>query len=335
MEPGKFAVIGCRHAHIGSFIREMTGLGYTCAGIYERGNPALAKAFSEQFGIPFANDLESLLAAPDVGIVGCAAVNHEKIQIIETCEKYGKHIMLDKPIVTGREGLDRLEAVFARGTIQVGMLLTSRDRPSIYTLKRQMDNGELGRLVSITMRKPHKLTPEIRESWHFSKEQNGGIIIDLLIHDFDLLRWLTGKEVLRIGSFMAKNILPQYPEFYDTAAVQAVLEGNVIAQLYADWHTPETCWAFGDCRIFVTGTKGCAELRMFGDPAVSMDELMFKMTHGEKFQRVELMAPPVSVVEDFLHRIAGEPCQITHRDLFLASKATVEADEQAVLFKSC
>ncbi|MDF2963039.1 MAG: oxidoreductase, partial [Paenibacillus sp.] len=286
MHNKKFAIIGCRHGHIGMFVTEMLKLGYTCEGICEPDEPSLAIGFSEKFGIPLASDPEALLS-PGVSIIGSSAVNNEKIDLIELCEQYGKHIMLDKPLITCREGLERLEAVFNRGSIQVGMLLTSRDRRSIYTLKQKIDEGRLGEIVSITMRKPHRLSPASRQPWHFSKEQNGGIILDLLIHDFDLLRWLTGREVTGVNSLMAKHILPEYPEFYDTATVQVRMEGNLLAQLYTDWHTPESCWAFGDCRIFVSGTKGCAELRIFGDPSVSMDELMFQITNEEKFHRVE------------------------------------------------
>ncbi|TVY05486.1 Gfo/Idh/MocA family oxidoreductase [Paenibacillus cremeus] len=308
----------------------MFELGYMCKGIYEADEPSLAQALSEKFSIPIVSDLEAMLKS-NVSIVGSSAINNEKIDVIEKCEEYGKHIMLDKPIVTSRQGLNRLEAVFNRGKIQVGMQLTSRERKSIVTLKQKIDKGYLGDIVSITMRKPHRLSPAKRHPWHFSKEQNGGIIVDLLIHDFDLLRWLTGKEVRRINSCMAKNILPEYPQFYDTATAGVLMEGNVLAQLYTDWHTPDTCWAFGDCRIFVSGTKGSAELRLFGDPSVEMEELMFCMTGEDHFHRVELITPAVSVVEDFLLRIQGKPSSISHEDLFSASKAAIEADEQAVL----
>ncbi|MFE5320759.1 Gfo/Idh/MocA family protein [Paenibacillus sp. NPDC056579] len=329
-----FAIIGCRHGHIEKFIREMLELGNRCAGIYEVEEPSLAKAFAEKHRIPLVDDVDTLMNRLEVTIIGTSAVNNEKIDLIELCEKYGKHIMLDKPLVTSREGLGRLESVLDRNRIQVGMLLTSRERSSLFTLKQNIEEGYLGELVSITMRKPHKLSPSARASWHFSKEHNGGIIVDLLIHDFDLLRWLTGREVRQVSSVMAKNILPEYPDFYDTATVQVIMEGSLVAQLYTDWHTPEQCWAFGDCRIFVTGTKGSAELRLFGDPAVEMDELMFAMTHQEKFYRVDLVKAPVTVIEDFLDRIDGRPHFITHQDLLLASRGVLDADERAVLLNN-
>lgn len=329
--PYPFAIIGCQHGHISTFIREMLDRGHSCSGIYDAGNPKLARMFSERYGIPLVDEVETLLDS-SVQIIGSSAINNEKIDIVEMCERYGKHVMVDKPIVTGRAGLERLEAVIKRGTIQVGMLLTERFRPAVHALKQKIAAGELGDIVSISMRKPHNLKPASRHAWHFSSETNGGIIVDLFIHDFDLLRWLTGREIVSVQSMKTKNMLPEYPTFYDTACAQIQLEGGIIGQLYADWHTPGKSWTWGDCRIFVSGTAGCAELRMNGDPAVSAkEELLFRITHDEPFGKVEPEIVPVTVSEDFLRRIEGQPGIITHRDVLLASRASVEADENAVV----
>ncbi|MNI76827.1 hypothetical protein D3C73_1330800 [compost metagenome] len=107
------------------------------------------------------------------------------------------------------------------------------------------------------------------------------------------------------------------------------MEGGTQAQLYADWHAPEKCWTFGDCRLFVSGTKGNAELRLCGDPSVAMEELLFLVTDNEPFHRVELPPTPLTITQDFLMRIEEKFSLITHHDLLQASKATIEADEQA------
>lgn len=182
----EFGIIGCRHGHINSFIAEMIELGHTCVGIYEQ-DKAFAAQIARPFGIPVLDELDPLLA-DTVDVIGSSAVNSEKIAIVEQCERFGKHIMVDKPVVINRDQLERFEAVLDRGHVQVGMMLTERFRSSIATLKRMIDEGKLGRLVSISMRKPHRLSPEMRQQWHFEKERSGGIIADLFIHDVDLLR---------------------------------------------------------------------------------------------------------------------------------------------------
>ncbi|MGG1555112.1 Gfo/Idh/MocA family protein [Paenibacillus ferrarius] len=321
-----FAVIGCQHAHIEIFISEMLALGFACAGIYEQENRPLAQSFSDKFGIPLVDDKE-LLLGDDVAVVGCAAINDEKIDVIELCERHGKHIMLDKPAVTNREGLERLKAVLARGQIQIGMLLTERFHPAVYTLKQHIGRGVLGDLVTFGMRKPHRLHAAIRPDWFFSKQQSGGILIDLLVHDFDLLRWFTGKELKEVQGYVGKTILPEYPTFYNTVSLQVVMEGAVTSQLYADWHTPEQSWTWGDGRIFATGTEGFAELRLAGDPFVKNESLMIQLTNEKEPELVELVQPPHSITEDFIRRIEGQDAILTHKDLLAASEATIAADE--------
>lgn len=98
-----FPIIGCRHGHIGVFIQEMLALGHLCIGIYETGDRSLASHFSEQYYIPIVDDL-AMVISPSVHIVGSSAINNEKIDVIELCEKYNKHVMLDKPAVTNRDG---------------------------------------------------------------------------------------------------------------------------------------------------------------------------------------------------------------------------------------
>ncbi|MFD0712911.1 Gfo/Idh/MocA family protein [Paenibacillus sp. GCM10027626] len=326
----KFGIIGCRHGHISSFITEMIELGHTCAGIYEQ-DKAFAAQIAAPFGIPVLDSEEPLLA-DDIEIIGSSAINSEKIAIIEQCERYGKAIMVDKPAVVNRAQLERLKAVLDRGLIQVGMMLTERFRSSTAALHRLIQEGRLGRIVSISTRKPHRLSPEARQPWHFEKEHNGGIIADLFIHDFDLLRWLTGCEITGIHSMMSKRIMPDKPTFYDAATAQVMLGGGVMAQLYADWHTPAKSWTWGDCRLFVVGTEGSAELRLNGDPLVAHEELLLWVSNDHAYERLELDAVPVNCTADFLNRIAGKPALVSHEDMYMACRATVLADEQAVIY---
>lgn len=324
----KFGIIGCQHAHIGMFIEEMQRLGYPCAGVYEPDNTKLAREMAERFGLAITSDRRSLLEDDDVRIIGCAAVNNEKIDVIELCESYGKHVMIDKPAVTNPEGLRRLLAVMERGRIEIGMMLTERFRPSLHTARKLVMAGELGEIVHISMRKPHRLNPANRPAWHFDKEQSGGIINDLLVHDIDLLRWLTGREVEAVSGYMAKNILPEHPSFYDTAAVHVVMEGGATAELYADWHTPAGSWTWGDGRIFITGTTGTAEIRLEGDPLLQSREALL-LTDADQLRPLELEDPPKLLAQDFLDRIRGGSGQISHRDIYKASEGTVQADEAA------
>ncbi|WP_232284418.1 Gfo/Idh/MocA family protein [Bacillus timonensis] len=165
----------------------------------------------------------------------------------------------------------------------------------------------------------------------FFKQQSGGIIVDLFIHDFDLLRWLTGQEIQLISGYMAKNILPEYPSFYDVACLHVVMEGGVTAQLYADWHTPNKSWTWGDGRIFIVGTSGVAEYRLEGDPIVGKDSVGYKVTNDAHLLEIKEESAPITITRDFINRINGEVGLVTHHDILAATTATIDADEKAEL----
>ena len=69
----KFAIIGCRHGHIGEFLREMTALGHTCVGICEGEGP-LARAMAETYRVPLTADPRDIWEQ-EPEVVGSSAVN--------------------------------------------------------------------------------------------------------------------------------------------------------------------------------------------------------------------------------------------------------------------
>ncbi|CAI6080183.1 Gfo/Idh/MocA family protein [Cohnella sp. JJ-181] len=325
-----FSIIGCQHGHIASVIENMLGMGYRCAGIYEEAGEdrRLANALSGRFGVPLLDAVDEALAQ-DVSVVGCSAVNSRKIDVVELCEARGKPVMLDKPAVTNRAGLERLRGIVGRGRIEVGMLLTQRFHAGVHTLKALIDQGALGRVVSLDMRKPHRLNAGDRPAWFFDHERSGGIIQDLLVHDLDLLRWLTGSEIADLQGYMAKRILPEHPSFYDAAALNVRLADGTFAQLYADWHTPARSWTWGDGRIFAVGTEGTAELRLQGDPGGTREPVLHMSNGMEALHAVPLIRPPVGIYADFANRLRGGASVLSGADVLLASEAAVAADEKA------
>lgn len=324
-----FAIIGCQHLHIQEFVEEMLKMGHCCKGIYEESNVRLRKKISDKFNLPVFHSIEDVLNER-LDIVGSASVNKEKIEVIERCEKLGIHVMVDKPIIHSEETFTRLKKVLSRGSIQVGMMLTERFQPHFMELKRMIDNDMFGKITHLSLRKPHKLSKDFREEWFFKKEQSGGIIMDLCIHDFDLIRWLTQKEVTSISGYMSKNILFEYPDFFDLVQLQVLLDEEIPVQLYADWHTPSASWTWGDGRVFITGTKGCAELRLQGDPYISSDPLLIYTSHEQQTRIIDLPNISTNISEDFVSRLKGEPHFITHKDILMATLATLKADRCAI-----
>lgn len=330
----KFAIIGCRHGHIGEFLREMTALGHTCVGICEGEGP-LARAMAETYRVPLTADPRDIWEQ-EPEVVGSSAVNCRKVEILEECARRGVHFLADKPLAVRRQDLERAEAVLRGGSIQLGMLLTERWNPGLAALKQAIDQGRLGRLIGFTMVKPHKLVPESREPWHFRREENGGPIVDLMIHDFDLLRWFTGSEMAQAEGWVQVGNREGYPDFPDDARLLVRMENGVTASLQTDWWTPEGYPAYGQGMVICTGTRGRCVVHTTGDPMFRPGKGSFAVLTTEGSGPEILPEPPVgaSLTEDFLGRIAGKPGRVGHEDILRANEAAIRADEAAEVLRS-
>lgn len=329
----KFGIIGCRHGHIEEFIREMLELGHSFIGICER-EGRLAPALAEKYGALLTEEPEDIWKQnPD--IIGSSAVNNQKIHVLEECAARGVHFMVDKPIVTCREGLQKAEAIIKEGRIQVGMQLTERYNPGIVVLKRAIAAGELGKLIGFTIMKPHKLSPASRDAWHFSRKENGGLVVDLMIHDFDLLRWLTGSEIAAVSGYMQIGNWEGYPDFPDDARVLVKMADGSTASLQSDWWTPAAYPCYGKGLIICTGTRGKCIVHTTGDPLFYPGHGSFaQLTTAEKEWGI-LPDPEIkgTLTGDFLDRIAGKPGLLTGEDILRASEAAILADEQVEVIR--
>jgi predicted dehydrogenase len=328
----RFAVIGCRHFHILEFIDEMIQSGSSFVGIYETENALYRNTITEKYQVKTFESIQDVFREK-IDIVVCSDINSRKVEIIELCEKNKIHIIVDKPIVTTLEQYERLEKVISRGQIQIGMMLTERFQPVFQTLKSMLINKSFGDITHISMRKPHRLAKEKREPWFFSKELSVGIIIDLLVHDFDLIRWLTGFKVTKINGFKSKQCSADYKDFYDTTSLSVLLNDEIPVQLYADWHTPSASWTWGDGRVFITGTEGYAELRLNGDPYIEKKGLLFYGSHTEPIKKINIQESGLTVTNDFINRIEGNSHIVSHQNILDATMDTLLADEQVFSIK--
>jgi predicted dehydrogenase len=321
----KFAIAGCQHSHIKMFIDEMLELGHEFTGIYDDSDYFLPAQYAKDYNVPLWGSLDNILEA-GTDIVGNAARNDVKIDIIEWCEMHGIHVMTDKPIAIDFNGVNRLKNVIDRGRIKAGMMLTERFSPPLYTLRQMIAEGTLGDIVDLTFLKPHKLSKNTRPGWFFKKSVNGGLITDIMIHDVDILRWFTNGEVTGFNGMLVKNGYNEYPEFYDCARVSLIADGHITADLKADWFMPNAFDLWGDGRIFVTGTKGRAEVRSAGDVIGKAGPFLMLATNTSKAERCDILKVQTSLSEDFLNQINGKPYRLTAQDIYQCNSDVIKID---------
>ncbi|MBS6195042.1 MAG: Gfo/Idh/MocA family oxidoreductase [Clostridiales bacterium] len=322
----KFGIIGANHGHVFTFVEHMMEENCEFVGIVADGQENTKKLVQEYHVRVFETE-EDLFDA-GVDIIGCFAPNYLRIDVVEMCAEHKVHVMSDKPLVVNEGDYERLVKA-SRSGIEIGLMYTVRFEKSVWKLKELLERGEIGDLVNIEMFNPHKLTPDKRPSWHFSKEESGGIAVDLFSHGVDLFRWFTGgQKIVRHYAVMTKSILEEKKDFYDFASANLITENGVSGYQRVDWHIPDAHWNWGDLRIFCLGTKGYAEARVLGDPITREEELIvFSPVNGTK--KYELEDVKLNETSDFLKRIAGEKVCITMEDVLASCYETLILDKTA------
>ena len=323
-----FGIIGYQHFHIDIFIGQMINEGHKFIGVVDADKEA-AERCAAQYKVPVYETCEELLNQ-DIQIVGTSAIPDQRIRIIEWCEKNNLHVVTDKPVVINQEGLEKLQKIIRRNKIQIGVILDFRYHGLVRTLKDEIDKGTLGDLVNIIFIMPHKLRPETRPAWHFSKRQNGGVIIDLMIHSLDLLRWFTCSEITAYKAFKGKRNVHLPNGFFDHAEALLTVENGTKAYIYVDWHVPDNYFTWGDCRIFCYGTKGFAELRLTGDSSHKEPALSINSVKVETLKKQLNTGLRVNLVQDFLNRIGGKKEVVVKPiDILACSQLSIALDENS------
>ena len=143
-----------------------------------------------RLGAEATDDLELALALPGVDAVDVCLPTPLHRPVAERVLKAGRHVLLEKPLALSLEDADAIGAAAeASGRVlMVGHVL--RFMPEIVELRRVLASGELGRPLGASA--VRLSAPPDWNDWMLDRELSGGTLVDLAIHDFDVLAVLLG-----------------------------------------------------------------------------------------------------------------------------------------------
>ncbi|MBA7559733.1 inositol 2-dehydrogenase [Candidatus Atribacteria bacterium 1244-E10-H5-B2] len=216
-----------------------------------------ARETASQLEIPTAEkDYRVLLENKDIDAVVICSSTDTHAQIISEAAEAGKHIFCEKPIALDIDKIDQAIAAVKNAGIKLQVGFNRRFDPSFKKAKDLVVKGTIGtpHLVRITSRDPEP--PPISYV-----KVSGGIFLDMMIHDFDMARFLLDQEVVElmaVGSCLVDPAIGEAGDI-DTAIVTLKYEG-------AAWGTIDNSRkaVYGyDQRIEIFGSEGCV---MVGNP---------------------------------------------------------------------
>jgi UDP-N-acetylglucosamine 3-dehydrogenase len=265
---------------------------------------------------PYASYGE-LVAAEDVEVVDIClpTVFHRDLALRAAGE--GRHVILEKPIArTIEDAREILDAFSGDGPrLFVGHVV--RFFPEYVGIKGKIDAGELGTIgVVRTSRRSPFLTGW--NDWYADWRVSGGVLVDLLIHDFDFLRWVLG-DVERV---YARGVLGREYNRLDYALVTLRFEDGTIAHVEGHWGYPGpfnySIEVAGSCALLIADSTEPATLELIGGRAESPE-----LASGRSPYEMELA--------HFVRCIAsGEESIVKPGDAYEALRISLAATESVV-----
>ncbi|MEC0128401.1 Gfo/Idh/MocA family protein [Paenibacillus pabuli] len=195
----------------------------------------------------WSTDLEACLADPYNEIYFDSQTTVRRAESIKQAITAGKHIYCEKPTAVDLEGALELARIAAEAGVRNGVVQDKLFLPGLLKLKRLIDSGFFGRILSVRMEFGYWVfegdwQQGQRPSWNYRKEDGGGIIVDMFAHWRYVLENLFG-EVKAVSCLAATHIPKRLDEQgvpYDCTADDAAyaifeLEGGIIVQANSSW----------------------------------------------------------------------------------------------------
>ncbi len=228
--------IGKHHARIYSELDDSELVGISDI------DESLGNKISNLYRCKYYKNYIELLKDKDIEAVSIAVPTKLHKQVALDAINYKKHLLLEKPIAETVEDANEIIKVAKKAKIKLFIGHIERFNPAVQKLKQIIDNGRLGKLTSIIARRVGLPPAKINDT---------NVLLDLAVHDIDIINYLINKEPELIYATSGNAVISSTK---DRAEI-FLKYGDVSSFIQVNWITPIKIRG-----LSITGTKGYAEL---------------------------------------------------------------------------
>ncbi|MCH7846226.1 MAG: Gfo/Idh/MocA family oxidoreductase [Acidobacteria bacterium] len=185
-----------------------------------------AKTLAEKLGVSHLDRPHDVFDEVDAVVIASSTETHSPY-LIEAAAA-GVPAFCEKPISIDLESTDRAVAAVHESGIPVQMGFMRRFDPGYVSARQAVAEGVVGDLL-LVVAQTHDLEPPPEDYIAIS----GGIFTDMLIHEFDIIRFVTGSEFVDVAVTGTTNAMPVFGRYDDfgTVVVAAHLANGALAMI--------------------------------------------------------------------------------------------------------
>ncbi len=254
-------------------------------------------------GVRSAGSLDELLDAGDIDalIVATPTDTHEML----ACQamQRGVHVFVEKPMARTLDSAQRMVDC-ARETnrvLAVGHVI--RYFPEYQAMHRTIESGSLGQIAAATFGRQCQQPDWAADGWHTSMERSGGVVVDMMIHDVDLVRWYFGEP----ERVYARALGSDRYNGLDYAVATLTMPNGAVCQLTGNWAEPAGFSQYAE----ICGSEG-----MLTYDSRTTSEMAFAR-HSSSDNATALPPPPADRRDPFLQQQADWFGQIEGRNTLI------------------
>lgn len=184
------------------------------------------KSWASGLGVQkISNDPLSVINDAEVDAVFICSSTDSHAELMIEAAKAGKHIFCEKPIHTDVSIIKKALFEVQKANVKLQIGFVRRFDHNHKKVRDVVASGKLGKphIVKVTSRDPEMQSIEYVAT-------SGGIFLDMMIHDFDMVRYLSGSEVTEVCTYGSLMIDPRIEKYgdVDTAIVMLKFENGAI-----------------------------------------------------------------------------------------------------------
>jgi predicted dehydrogenase len=240
--------------------------------------------------------------------------------------KAGKHIICEKPLGrTVEEGREMIAACKKAG-VRLLVAHVARFFPEYALAKANLDDNQIGRVATLRFSRGSFRPKKPAGNWFLDEEKSGGILLDLMIHDFDLARWFAGE----VESVYARKVTTTHPDASIDYALAILKHRNgALSHVAGAWAYPPPTFRTS---FEISGDAG---MMQFDSDAASPIKSLLKKLEGDT-PDVGLPSSPVSespyttqIKEFKATLLQNKPVRVSAEDGLAALQIAIAAMESA------
>ncbi len=208
-------------------------------------------------------DYHDLLANPDVTGVIIATPTSTHREVVIAAAEAGKAIFCEKPTALTLAATDEMIAAIEKAAVMFQVGFMRRFDKHYAAAYAQIEAGKIGTPIVVRSigRDPFRTSLEFA-----NPAVSGGLIVDMAIHDFDIVRWMTGAEIERVYTEVSSM---KYPELSQVGDVDnAMINLRFVGGQLGNIEVSRTSGYGYDIRATVVGTEGTLEIGYLQETAV-------------------------------------------------------------------